>query len=237
MLNFIKKKKKIMPSISKENYLKAIFIGNRADKKPLTTTEIASRLEISNAATSEMARKLADSGLIKYEKYKGLRLTKKGERIAVNVIRRHRLWELFLLKVLKLNWAEVHDEAEKLEHISSEKLIDKIDEFLNYPKFDPHGEPIPDKNGELPDLPKTIKLSETEIGKEYFVIKVDDSSNELMNYLTKIGLKLYEKIKVADKLKFDNSVIIMLKSKQINLSKKVAESIFVSESSINLSRN
>ncbi len=226
-----------MPSVSKENYLKTIFIGNQSGGKPITTTDLATKLEISNAATSEMAKKLADSGLIKYEKYKGVRLTKKGEKIAVDVIRRHRLWELFLLKVLRLNWAEVHDEAEKLEHISSEKLIDKIDEFLNYPKFDPHGEPIPNKKGELPLLPKSIKLSRAKIGKEYRIIKVDDSNNDLMIYLTKIGLRLHEKIRITERLSFDDSVIIKIKTKEINLSKKVAECIYVSPNLSNLNRN
>ncbi len=225
-----------MPSISKENYLKTIFIRNQSDKKPVSTTEIASRLEISNAATSEMAKKLAESGLIKYEKYKGLQLTKKGEKIAIDVVRRHRLWELFLVKVLKLNWAEVHDEAEKLEHISSEKLIDKIDEFLNYPDFDPHGEPIPRKNGKLPVIPETKKLSEAEVGKKYQIAKVDDSSNELMNYLMKIGVKLNATVKVLEKLNFDNSLVIELNGRQINLSEKVTESIFVIKS-INIRRN
>ncbi len=225
-----------MPSISKENYLKTIFIRNQSEKKPVSTTEIASRLEISNAATSEMAKKLAESGLIKYEKYKGLQLTKKGEKIAIDVIRRHRLWELFLVKVLNLNWAEVHDEAEKLEHISSEKLIDKIDEFLNYPDFDPHGEPIPRKNGKLPVIPETKKLSEAEIGKKYQIAKVDDSSNELMNYLMKIGVKLNETVQVLEKLSFDNSLVIELNGQRINLSEKVTESIFVIKS-INIRRN
>ncbi len=225
-----------MPSISKENYLKTVFIRNQSEKKPVSTTEIASRLEISNAATSEMARKLAESGLIKYEKYKGLQLTKKGEKIAIDVIRRHRLWELFLVKVLNLNWAEVHDEAEKLEHISSEKLIDKIDEFLNYPDFDPHGEPIPRKNGKLPVIPETKKLSEAEIGKKYQIAKVDDSSNELMNYLMKIGVKLNETVQVLEKLSFDNSLVIELNGQRINLSEKVTESIFVIKS-INIRRN
>lgn len=234
--NFTGKKGEIMPSVSKENYLKTIFIRNQAEKKPVSTTEIAARLEISNAATSEMAKKLAESGLIKYEKYKGLRLTKKGEKIAIDVVRRHRLWELFLVKVLNLNWAEVHDEAEKLEHISSEKLIDKIDEFLNYPEFDPHGEPIPRKNGKLPVLPETINLSDAEIGESYQIAKVDDSSNELMNYLMKIGVKLNETVKIIEKLNFDNSIIIEIKGSTVNLSEKVTKSIYVIKS-LSIGRN
>lgn len=134
-----------MSTISKENYLKVIFNQNELVNDFVTTSQMAQELDVSNAAISDMAKKLSSEGLITYEKYKGMELTSKGEKMALKVIRRHRLWELFLMKILGLNWSEIHDEAENLEHHSSDFLIDKIDEYLGYPEFDPHGHPIPKK--------------------------------------------------------------------------------------------
>ncbi len=218
-----------MASVSKENYLKIIFYLKQHDVKPVSTSEIANELEISNAATSEMAKKLSESGLISYKKYKGIDLTPKGKKVALGVIRKHRLWELFLANVLGLSWAEVHDEAEKLEHISSEKLIDKIDEFLGFPEFDPHGDPIPKKNGKLPKLTGLVKLSEGKVGGIYNVIKVNDLDNELMNYLTRIGVKLYKQIEIVEKLIFDKSIIVKIDNHNINLSEKIANSIYITQ--------
>ena len=140
-----------MSTISTENYLKKIFNHNKAFGEKINAVKLAQELSVSNAAISDMAKKLSKHGLISYEKYKGIELTDKGEQMALNVIRRHRLWELFLIKVLDIPWSEVHEQAEVLEHHTSDKLIDRIDEFLGFPDFDPHGHPIPRKNGSLPD--------------------------------------------------------------------------------------
>lgn len=216
-----------MTSVSKENYLKLIYAHKQRSNKSVTTSVLAHDLEVSNAATSEMAKKLYSSGLVTYKKYKGLELTQEGKKIALDVVRRHRLWELFLMKVLKLSWAEVHDEAERLEHISSEKLIDRIDEYLEYPVLDPHGEPIPNKEGIMPDVPKSIKLSEGKIGTIYELIKVDDTVSDLVMYLNKVGIELNKKILIVEKFPFDNSVVIKFERKKLSLSDKVAQHLFI----------
>lgn len=218
-----------MHSISKENYLKAVYHSMGAEGKQVATSTLADKLEVSNAATSEMARKLADAGLVDYARYKGVGLTESGKKIALQILRRHRLWELFLIEVLGMSWGEVHDEAERLEHCTSDALIDKIEEFLEFPQFDPHGSPIPDKNGELPLMPELFPLNESSVGHSYVISKVVDRSSELIHYITSIGINLNSKISVVDKLEFDESVRIKIGDEIHSLSKKVSEHIFVSE--------
>ena len=216
-----------MSTISKENYLKVIFNHNYTFGENASTVKLAQELSVSNAAISDMAKKLSQEGLISYKKYKGMELTDEGEKIALNVIRRHRLWESFLIKVLDLSWSEVHDQAEKLEHHTSESLIDRIDEFLNYPEFDPHGHPIPRKNGTLPKSPKLLNLAVVEIGNEYEIIQVDDKDNKLIDYLSKVGLVLNTKLEVIDKLDFDKSLTVKFEDKTLSISQKISESVFV----------
>lgn len=216
-------------SISTENYIKAIYQSGTTDDK-ITTSAIADKLDVSNAAISDMAKKLADSGLISYKKYEGVELTEKGLKLAMQVIRRHRLWELFLTKVLGLSWSEVHQEAEKLEHHSSDALVNKIEEYLEYPTVDPHGDPIPDRQGNLPKLPEFKKLIECEPGSVFKVVRVYDKNMELMNYLSKIGLTLNKKLKVLQKLTFDNSIIVKIDGHEYTLSEKISDNIFVVES-------
>ncbi len=221
-----------MSTVSKENYLKVIFNHNHSSGENASTVKLAQELAVSNAAISDMAKKLSQEGLITYKKYKGMELTDEGEKIALNVIRRHRLWELFLIKVLDLSWSEVHDQAERLEHHTSEFLIDKIDEYLEYPEFDPHGHPIPRKNGTLPKSPKLMILAEAEQGIEYEIIQVDDRNNQLIDYLSKVGLVLNSKFKVIDKLEFDKSLTVKLNSNTIMISQKISESIFVKKAEL-----
>jgi DtxR family Mn-dependent transcriptional regulator len=216
-----------MPTISKENYLKAIFSYSTELENNASTSRIANHLSISSSAISDMAKKLSKEGLVKYKKYKGIMLTPNGEKAALKIIRRHRLWELFLINVLGLDWSEVHDEAEKLEHYSSDFLIDKIDEFLGNPDFDPHGHPIPKKNGSIPEIPNVILLSEVETNNKYELIRVNDRDSELINYLKKVGLKLSSKLEIVDKVNYDNSISVMFKKKNITLSKKVTDNLFV----------
>ncbi len=216
-----------MATISKENYLKTIFNYKITRGENATTKKIANDLSVSNAAISDMAKKLADDGMISYEKYKGMELTAAGEKIALMVIRRHRLWELFLVKALGIGWNQVHDEAEKLEHHTSEFLIDKIDEYLGYPEFDPHGHPIPKKNGILPKSPKVILLSEAEKNVVYEFVRVDDRNSEVINYLIKVGLLLNTELTVVDKLAFDNSMTVSFDNKVLSLSKELTNSIYV----------
>ncbi len=216
-----------MPTVSKENYLKAVYNRINEEGTGATTSALAEKLEISNAAVSDMAKKLADEGLITYEKYKGMQLTNSGKKIALRIIRRHRLWELFMIQVLGLSWSEVHDEAENLEHSASDFLIDKIDDYLGYPKIDPHGDPIPQKNGSIPKAPEVIELKEAEVGKKYKVGRVNDKNNELIIYLTKIGISLSKEVEIMEKLAFDNSVIIKIDSTQHSLSEIVSSNVFL----------
>ena len=216
-----------MSTISKENYLKTLYTQDRISEAPVTTSQIAGKLNVTNAATSEMAKKLSDKGLVKYKRYKGIELTTEGKKVALNVLRRHRLWELFLIKVLDLTWDEVHDEAELLEHQTSERLIDKIDEYLNFPTSDPHGSPIPKKNGELPDMPDLISLTNVEEGVTYTVARVSNRNSDLIKYFSKIGLTLNKKIKIVELLTFDNSVVIELDGTLVTLSEKTARSVFL----------
>ncbi len=216
-----------MPTVSKENYLKAVYNQSLEERANATTSVLSEKLEISNAATSEMAKKLSDAGLVNYAKYKGVELTGEGKKIALKIIRRHRLWELFLIKVLGMSWSEVHDEAEKLEHFTSDFLIDKIDNFLGNPTVDPHGDPIPQKNGTLPKMPELINMQNAEIGKKYSVGRVNDKNSDLVNYLTKLGLELFKELEIVDKLPFDNSVIIKVDSINHSLSEFVASNIFL----------
>lgn len=218
-----------MTSISIENYLKAVYNSTGGKNNPVTTSELAAKLDVSNAATSDMAKKLAKAGYVTYVRYKGLSLTEEGEKHALRIIRRHRLWELFLIKVLDLSWGEVHDEAEKLEHCASEFLIDKIEEYLDFPEFDPHGSPIPGKNGELPVMPKIIPLFEAVTGKSYTIAKVTDRSSELIHYISGLGISLNSHIEVTDKLSFDDSMTIKIGGVKHSFSKKITEHIFVSE--------
>ncbi|MBE2279866.1 MAG: metal-dependent transcriptional regulator [Ignavibacteriaceae bacterium] len=216
-----------MPTVSKEDYIKAIYNTKNSGNGTATTSGIAEKLDVSKAATSEMVQKLSDLGLVDYEKYKGMSLTSEGERVALQILRRHRIWEMFLIEVLGLSWSEVHDEAERLEHSTSDFLIDKIEEFLGFPKFDPHGSPIPNKNFELPDAPLIYSLNEVSIGFSYKISRVLDKSNELMKYFTKIGVALHKEVFVKEILSFDGSVVIQIDGNEITISQKTAGYIFV----------
>jgi DtxR family Mn-dependent transcriptional regulator len=218
-----------MSTISQEDYLKAVYVFKETKEDAVTTTELARKLEVSNAAISDMSKKLDGLGLINYSRYKGMELTPDGEKTALKVIRRHRLWELFLVEALGLSWTEVHDEAELLEHKTSDFLIDKIDEYLNFPGFDPHGYPIPDKNGNMPVEPESIPLSVCETGKYYRIAKVNDDIRELIHFFEKIGLTLKKKIKVVERLAFDNSITILVDSVNHTISEKIAENIFLTK--------
>ncbi|MDP2036164.1 MAG: metal-dependent transcriptional regulator [Ignavibacteria bacterium] len=218
-----------MSTISTENYLKKIFNHNKAFGEKINAVKLAQELAVSNAAISDMAKKLSKYGLISYEKYKGIELTDKGEQMALNVIRRHRLWELFLIKVLDMPWSEVHEQAEVLEHHTSEKLIDRIDEFLGFPDFDPHGHPIPRKNGSLPDAQNYITLAEAVEGSSYELMQVDDHEKKLISYLTKVGFALNTRFVVIDRLDFDKSFTIKFNDTVLSVSQKISESLYLKE--------
>ncbi len=210
---------------SLEDYLKNIYsIQNSAGK--VTNTALSEKLNISPAAVSDMISKLSKSEYIENIPYKGFKLTTKGETVAINLVRKHRIWEVFLTEYLKYPWDKVHNEAENLEHASSDELIIKLENFLNFPKYDPHGHPIPDKNGKIIHE-ELIPLSEISINDKAFIKQVSDESSEVLIYLSKVGLKLNDEIKIIDKIIFDNSIQIHFRSGNLFISEKLSKNIFV----------
>ena len=217
-----------MKNISKEDYLSVIYKSSDSTGE-IKANLIAEKLNISNAAVTDMLRKLSKEGYVDYKRYKGIKLTKSGEDYARNMVRRHRIWEMFLHQIVGLPWDKVHDEAENLEHSSSDELIDKLDEMLDFPEFDPHGDPIPDRNGKLPKGKKGIPLSAVEPGNLVKVNRVHDFDSSFLQYISKIGIELNKEISVVDSLDFDHSLLIKVDKKETSISNKVAANIFVTE--------
>lgn len=215
-----------MINISQEDYLTAIYrnIDGAGEIKP---NLLASKLEISNAAVTDMLRKLSRDGFVDYQKYKSIKLTKEGESYAKNMLRRHRIWEVFLNQTLGMSWDKVHDEAEKLEHSSSDELINLLEEFLEYPKVDPHGYPIPDKNGKIKSTKTVVAITELKENDSAKILMVNDDVKNLLSYVTKIGITLGKEIKIKGILDYDGSVLILMDEKEVNLSNKIASNIFV----------
>tara|TARA_Y100000385_G_scaffold91600_1_gene94551 strand:- start:116 stop:775 length:660 start_codon:yes stop_codon:yes gene_type:complete len=216
----------MMITRSEENYIKAILSINLEKNSIVSTNEIAKILETSAASVTEMIKKLQDKKLVIYEKYKGVKLSKAGRTKAFEILRKHRLWETFLVNKLDFSWGEVHDVAEQLEHIKSEKLTDKLDHFLNYPKFDPHGEPIPTKSGIIPST-KRITLSEMKINSKAIIMGVLLDNKEFLDHLTKISISIGTKIEAIDRIIFDQSMKIIINSKIEHISKEIANNILI----------
>jgi DtxR family Mn-dependent transcriptional regulator len=221
-----------MNSLAEENYLKAIYKIEEAGDGSIATNSIARKLNTSAASVTDMLKKLSKKKFIKYKKYNGLSMTDSGRRVALAIIRKHRLWEMFLVKVLKFKWDEVHDIAEQMEHIRSEKLIQHIDKALNYPKFDPHGDPIPDMNGKISlSKEKSFLLSDVKEGKQCIVTGVVDHSMSFLQLLDKSGIQLGSKLKVKSVQTYDNSLSILLNGKgSLFISSQIAKNILVSNS-------
>jgi DtxR family Mn-dependent transcriptional regulator len=215
-----------MINISQENYLTTIY-RNLDDEGEIKPNLLASKLEISNAAVTDMLRKLSRDGFVDYKKYKRIRLTDEGKSYAKNMLRRHRIWEVFLNQTLGMSWDKVHDEAEKLEHSSSDELVNLLEEFLEYPEIDPHGYPIPDKNGNIKKTNSVISLTELIENDSAKVIRVNDNVKNFLSYITKIGITLGKQITIKDKLDYDGSILIKLDDREINISNKIASNIFV----------
>lgn len=214
-----------MKSTGKEDYLKTIYELNALRDTSLHSYELAEALNVSRPAITDMLKKLEKEGLVEKKGKDGLCLTDKGEKSAVSMLRKHRLWETFLMKVLDLSWEEVHDEAEHLEHSASDYLINKIDEYLGYPKFDPHGSPIPQKNGKIFRPKDLIKLKDAAIGGNYIIAEVSDKSRELLDILNKMGLALNSDVEIKSKVNFDGSMIVEFNGREIMLTSRIQESI------------
>lgn len=215
-----------MKNISQEDYLTAIY-RNLNDAGEIKPNVLAEKLSISNAAITDMLKKLSRDGFVDYKKYKSIKLTQTGERYAKNMLRRHRLWEVFLHQTLGMSWDKVHGEAEMLEHSSSDEMINLLDKFLDYPEVDPHGYPIPDKTGKIKENINIISLTELKVKDEAVVVRANDDVRDLLTYLTRIGVELGKKIKVKDKLDYDGSILLNVDEKNITISKKMGENIFV----------
>lgn len=215
-----------MYTLAEENYLKAIFHLQQEVKGEVPTNAIAETLKTKASSATDMVQKLADKKLLQYRKYKGTRLSKEGEKVAVKVIRKHRLWEVFLVDKLNFHWDEVHDIAEQLEHIQSDELVNRLDAFLDHPDYDPHGDPIPDKNGNIKSAEKKL-LSELKKGNEGVLVGVRETSADFLRFLDKRKISIGTKIKVLGKEFFDGSMVIQVQREQFFISKKIAENLYI----------
>ncbi len=216
-----------MTSLTEENYLKAIYTLINAVDKKASTNEIAKKMETKASSVTDMLKRLNEKGLVDYEKYKTVQITEKGKQVAISIIRKHRLWEYFLVENLNFGWDEVHDIAEQLEHIESIELTNKLDEFLGFPKFDPHGDPIPNSKGVFPSR-ESKKLSEAKIGSEIVIIGVEDHSTNFLNFLSEMNIELGTELSIKTKHSFDNSILVVNSENQkITLSQKVANNLFI----------
>ena len=215
-----------MNTFVEENYLKAILSLSLQEEELVSTNSIAAEMNTSAASVSDMLKKLKEKKLIIYKKYKGVALNKQGKSIAVNILRKHRLWETFLVKKLDFNWDEVHEVAEQLEHIKSEELIDKLDSFLNYPKFDPHGEVIPTKEGTIPQTDRVL-LSEIDENTKGIVLGVTLDETSFLQYLNKLEIEIGTEIQIFDRIDFDKSVNISINNKKQNISNKVTKHLLI----------
>ena len=215
-----------MNTFAEENYLKAILNISFNTNKKVSTNEISKVLRTSPASVTDMLKKLLEKKLVKYEKYKGVELSSSGKQYAINILRKHRLWETFLVEHLGFSWSEVHEIAEELEHIKSTKLIDKLDAFLGYPKFDPHGEPIPSKEGVIPNV-KSTSLDQMEVGFTGHVLGVTIDDKLFLDYLTKLNIKIGTKIEIIQIIDFDKSLIVRIENIQNHISFDVAKNILI----------
>ncbi|WP_154288401.1 metal-dependent transcriptional regulator [Pedobacter puniceum] len=216
----------MITSFTEENYLKSIYHLSPDEGTAVNTNAIAESLNTKAASVTDMLKKLADKEFINYIKYQGVTLTPLGRERALNIIRKHRLWEVFLVEKLNFKWDEVHDLAEELEHIHSDLLINRLDEFLEFPKTDPHGDPIPDKHGKF-NVPELIPISKLKNETSGIISGVREHSPLFLKYLEKTGLVLGQEIKIKEQIEFDGSFIISIKENDIMISREVAKNLLI----------
>lgn len=214
-------------SYSEENYLKALYsIGSAHEQNEVGTNDLASHLQVKPASVSEMLKKLKTKDWVDYKRYGKIKLTPEGWKKAVEIVRKHRLWETFLYDKLNFDWDEIHEIAEELEHIGNTKLTERLDKFLGFPKFDPHGDPIPDSAGRLYTQSKSL-IATINIGKKAKIVGVKDSSAELLQYANALGLNMNTEITVIKRIPYDGQTYISIGGKEVSISEKVAENIIV----------
>lgn len=218
-----------MFSQAEENYLKAIYHLESDSKEGISTNAIAKSLTTKASSVSDMIKKLSDKEVVLYKKYKGVTLTELGKKTAANIVRKHRLWEVFLVEKLNFSWDEVHDVAEQLEHIKSQKLINQLDALLGFPTHDPHGDPIPDKDGVVNAIDKSL-LSTLNVDEAGVCVGVNDSSSDFLQFLDKKGITLGKRIKINEKEDFDDSLSILIDGKKLSISNKIANNLYIKKS-------
>lgn len=213
---------------SEENYLKAIFHLQQETEDGVSTSSLSELLKTKAASVTEMAKRLAEKKLVDYQKYYGVQLTDTGKEHALRIVRKHRLWEYFLVERLNFNWDEVHEVAEQLEHIRSPKLVKELDFFLGHPAYDPHGDPIPDAEGNLPKAPKK-RLSQLQEGTRGTCKGFNDASSSFLKYLAKLGIGLGTPVEVINVEKFDESMTVRIDDGEVQLSKTATDNIYVEQ--------
>lgn len=220
-----------MATLTVENYVKAIYqICTESHSRSAATGSVAKRLGVSPGTVTSMLRTLAESGLANYQAYEGVQLTEAGRRLALRVLRRHRLIELFLVQTLGLTWDEVHEEAEHLEHAVSDRLIDRIDSFLEYPNRDPHGDPIPRSDGSFPDDETTEPLVRCEPATEFVLDRVIEQSPEFLRYLSDAGLSIGSTGMVVENHPTARALVVKTSDGQVTLGHDLAEKILIRRS-------
>ncbi len=218
-----------MFSLSEENYLKAIFHLESSYREGVSTNALAEEMETKASSVTDMIKKLSEKKLLNYKKYQGVKLSKSGREAAISVIRKHRLWEVFLVEKLNFNWDEVHDVAEQLEHIRSEKLISELDKFLGFPKRDPHGDPIPDAEGNF-SVSNKMLLSDVKKGDFGICVGVRDSSAPFLQFLDKNAIALGKELQVLEKESFDQSMLVKINDKELRISHLISGNLYVKTS-------
>jgi DtxR family Mn-dependent transcriptional regulator len=215
-----------MNSISKEDYLSTIY-KYRDDEGEIRPNIIAEHMQISNPAVTDMLKKLSKDKLVIYKPYKAVKFTHHGEVEAKRLIRRHRIWEIFLHEVVGLSWDKVHEEAERLEHHSSDELINRLDEMLNFPEFDPHGDPIPSREGKMPVQPEQIALSEVQPAALVTVQRVSSFDGKFLTYIRSLGIQIGTALRIIEIRNFDRSLMLEVNGQPQSISSVVADNIFV----------
>lgn len=217
-----------MLSITEENYLKALLritVGHNGEPIEVGTNLLAQELDVRPPSTTDMLKKLRDKGLVNYEKYGKISLTLTGRELAIAIVRRHRLWETFLYDKLGFSWDKVHDLAEQLEHIQSEELIERLDQFLEFPQFDPHGDVIPTAEGEFLQESRLL-LADSAIGQTHLVIGVKDNDPEFLKYISSMGLAIHTELHLLDHFAYDQSYLIEINGQKQHISEKIAKNIY-----------
>lgn len=215
-----------MPSLTEENYLKAVYKLSRRSENGASTNALAEELDSKASSVTDMLKKLSEKKWVNYKKYQGVKLTDEGRKIALKIVRRHRLWEVFLVTKLNFKWDEVHEIAEELEHINSEELVNRLDSFLDYPKHDPHGDPIPDQDGNIMHH-KDNTLADLNIGDKVVILGVKEHDASFLQYLDKHKLVLGKEISIEGHFDFDHSMEIKVDENMFTISQQVASNLFI----------